>query len=335
MKLPSLAAIGLMLVVAGLVALMLLMPGLFTATGPAPLRVIFGWGAFLIAPALILGGLAVAFAPKMGWQVRWPAIFWGEMVVLALLTLAHLGVAQPLEMALNGRGGGLVGWAFSQFFLALPAPLAWATALIGLIVCAWFLGRALPGAWLAGPLGWIAAIRNRLAQGFPLGRLVPPSAEPEPFPDTWPPEPGRNFADRWRSALGRPTSLEASGRSALAKLGAFLAQLLRDLRPGGEEDPLIIRRNDGRSRRPPGGRPPLSLLSGGLRPPSLPAPPREPSPAALRRPRPRPSRPSPRRKPIAHRVPGRGRSPCHRWRSSDPTQPAVTAARMSASAPKC
>ena len=68
--------VGWCLVLAGLIALVLLIP---RAAGPAPLRFLFGWGAFLVVPALFLGGLALAFADWRGPQ--------GARVAITLVAL--------------------------------------------------------------------------------------------------------------------------------------------------------------------------------------------------------------------------------------------------------
>ena len=106
--------IGWGLVGAGLVALMLLVPGLASARGPAPIRVLLGWGAFIAIPAVILGGVMLAFAGRLGWEVRWRAVVFGEVLFLAILGLLHLSLAQPLDAGWAGVGGGIVGQGMTQ-----------------------------------------------------------------------------------------------------------------------------------------------------------------------------------------------------------------------------
>jgi hypothetical protein len=98
--------IGWSLVGAGLVALILLVPGLAATWVPAPMRVLLGWGAFIVIPAIILGGVMLAFAGRLGWEVRWRAIVFGEVLILAILGLLHLSLAQPLDAGWTGAGPG-------------------------------------------------------------------------------------------------------------------------------------------------------------------------------------------------------------------------------------
>lgn len=165
--------IGWILIGVGLLALLLLAPGLAGAAGPAPLRVWFGWGGFLLAPALALGGVAVAFAGRMGWQVRWRAISAGEVLLLAALIVSH--VDRSLGEALAGRGGGVVGWAFAQALTDLlgvsaARAAAWAVALAAAV----FLCIALPSAWLGHLSLIVSAGEQRIRAGaMRLGRDRP------------------------------------------------------------------------------------------------------------------------------------------------------------------
>ncbi len=145
-------AVGLILVVIGLIALALLLPDLAYETGAAPLRVLLGWGALPFVLATALGGVIVLFADRLGWHVRWQAIAAAEVIFLTLLTATHLGRAEPLSTARSGAGGGLIGWAISQALtIVLPTPLAWATlAAVGL-AAAWFLWQDLPSTWTQWP----------------------------------------------------------------------------------------------------------------------------------------------------------------------------------------
>ena len=84
MKLTRNEIVGLVLVVVGLIALVLLLPGLVGRPGPAPMRVLFGWGAVIVVLALILGGLAVLFSNRMGWEIRWLTIAGGARTQIEL-----------------------------------------------------------------------------------------------------------------------------------------------------------------------------------------------------------------------------------------------------------
>jgi len=132
-KLSRDESLGLMFLFAGLIALLLLTPGLLGDAGPALLRVLFGWGAPVVVLGLVLGGVALVFSGKMGWQVRWKAVAFGELFFFCLLILIHVGIQDPFDVALAGSGGGIVGWAGSEFLeLLLPFPFVWLVTVAGL-----------------------------------------------------------------------------------------------------------------------------------------------------------------------------------------------------------
>lgn len=210
---PRNPLLGLLLMAVGLIALALLLPGLLDKTGPAPLRVLLGWGAIGATLAAIVGGVAVLFADRFGWQVRWPAVVAGEVIFLALLAAAHLEQVAPLAAARAGAGGGLVGWALSQLLLAvLPHELAW-VVLAG-IGCGGLIGlwRSLPATWRAWPIGRLHAV-----QAFVRGRRPSP-----PATDDMPGIPAISFAQAGRLA---------------ERAGAFLRRLATALLPEPEEAP--------------------------------------------------------------------------------------------------
>lgn len=131
----------------GLLLVMLLAPGWVNP----PARWLFGWGAYALAPALVLGGVALAFASRMGWQVRWRAVVWGELLILALLALLH--IAQPAPSAV--ARGGVVGWALAQ------GPLDLLGRPVSAIVFALAALVAAAGLWLALPETWTRLGRIR------------------------------------------------------------------------------------------------------------------------------------------------------------------------------
>ena len=118
-----------------------------------PLRMFFGWGAYLIPPALLAGGLSLAVAERRGRQVRYSAIACAETTFLFLLALVHLGSKAGLADALLGRGGGLTGWGISQFLLMfLPPPLVWTVLILAILAGIAGIYVNLPAAWQAVPI---------------------------------------------------------------------------------------------------------------------------------------------------------------------------------------
>jgi hypothetical protein len=176
LRLPDNKLLSVSLLVAGLVALFLLLPGVFHATAP-PLQVALGWGAFVVCAALIAGGVGIYLAPELhrffaqrhGWRVSWKSIVLAELLLLLLLILTHLPTDRSLEAALAGQGGGLVGWAGS----ALLTGLAGKAGALGIVLAAtavtvWFLGRELMkisalGSPVSPPAGWLGkGLRTRI-----------------------------------------------------------------------------------------------------------------------------------------------------------------------------
>ncbi|MBM4460278.1 MAG: hypothetical protein FJ011_21350, partial [Chloroflexi bacterium] len=144
MNQPKNSILGSALLVAGLVALLLLTPGVVSVVGPAPLRVAFGWGAYVVVVALVLGGLAIAFADRLGRQVRWDAVLYGECLFLAALAFTALATGADGQDAWRGRGGGIVGWALAQLLAALLGELLALAATVAAAGCAvWLLWRSL------------------------------------------------------------------------------------------------------------------------------------------------------------------------------------------------
>jgi len=210
--------IGWGLVVVGLIALMLLLPGLTSAGGPAPMRVLLGWGAFIAVPAVILGGVLLAFAGRLGWEVRWRAVVCGELLFLAILGLLHLSLAQPIDAGWSGIGGGVVGQAMSQPLAELLGTFgARLVLLVAAAAAIWALWISLPprwtgrvqhdmtslgsGAWASGRRGagllatWSAIAQARL-EARPRGRSLIPDLGWVVALAAWP-------AELWNSVRSR------------------------------------------------------------------------------------------------------------------------------------
>ena len=187
----------------GLIALVLLLPGLLGGRGPAPLRVLFGWGAVGVLLVAILGGVAVLFADKLGWQVRWPVVAAAEVIFLGLLAALHLGRPAPLAAARAGDGGGLVGWALSQLLLVvLPLELAWLVIALIAAGAAVFLWRGLPPAWTDRPAAFVRGLRPTRPVTTPRPAASRPTWTPAPRPRSRSPRGPGGWRPAWRRSSG-------------------------------------------------------------------------------------------------------------------------------------
>jgi S-DNA-T family DNA segregation ATPase FtsK/SpoIIIE len=168
LRLPKNESLSIALLVAGLAALLLLLPGLFSSGAP-PLQVALGWGAFVVVAALVGGGVGLFLVPKLSDHVTprlhrhlagrgggpaslqipasgWKAVAFAELLLLILLVVTHLAIGHSLELAIAGQGGGLVGWAGSALLVGLVGEAAaWVIALSITAVTAWLLFREFLG----------------------------------------------------------------------------------------------------------------------------------------------------------------------------------------------
>ena len=136
--------------VVGVALVALLLLGLNLGFDAPPLRILFGWGAYLLVPALIAGGLALVFAERNHWRIRWIPVVCVEILLLCLLGLSHISASQGLDDALSGRRGGLMGWGISGFLLTfLPPVLVWLVLILAAIAALAALILSLPPGWSA------------------------------------------------------------------------------------------------------------------------------------------------------------------------------------------
>jgi DNA segregation ATPase FtsK/SpoIIIE, S-DNA-T family len=143
-------AAGWAVVGAAFVALVLLVFNL--GLDAPPLRILFGWGAFLIVPAIAAGGLALVLADRKGWRIRWIPVVCVEVFFLCLLGLSHISSTDGLADALLGLRGGLMGWGISGILLQFfPIALVWLVLIV--VACA-----ALAGLFIGLPKEWSAVL---------------------------------------------------------------------------------------------------------------------------------------------------------------------------------
>jgi S-DNA-T family DNA segregation ATPase FtsK/SpoIIIE len=140
------------------------------------LRRIFGWGVYVVALAMVAGGLSLlwpSFRQRLTVQAR--GMLGLEALILALLGISHLLAPSEnaFELADRGGGGGYIGWAISYFLITAIGRVG---SLLVLLVAA--------GAGLILMLspGWhivLAALAGARAR---LGNLLPPAKAVEEAP---------------------------------------------------------------------------------------------------------------------------------------------------------
>ncbi len=169
MRLTRDELLGMVIAGLGLLALLLLLPG--GSDEPGLLRVALGWGAVVIVPAAVLGGVLIVFARRFGWQVRWAAIAGLELLFLAMLALSHTG--SSLEAARAGSGGGIIGWAISLFASSV-GDVTGARILLTLLALAGLglLWLTVPPAW-TWPIERFASLRvERITAYHPVATVA-------------------------------------------------------------------------------------------------------------------------------------------------------------------
>ena len=239
-KRPDDRSIGIGLFLAGLVGLLLCVPGLFQFVSPPPLWIVLGWSAPVAVAALCLGGPALIFAKKLRWQVRWWAVVAGEVLMVAALglfalyTFPPMPVDEQLPAALQGQGGGILGWAIFRLLTLTGYPaVAWLIAGVLLLIAGGLLWLTLPGEWTSAVLRTVR--RVAAAFGSLISNLRPDNGgveddidEPVPFPGEPPAVPRASnspgaSATAVTSPAGagkRPSSANPAGQPAPAPAGA-------------------------------------------------------------------------------------------------------------------
>jgi S-DNA-T family DNA segregation ATPase FtsK/SpoIIIE len=111
--------VGLLLIAIGGITLLNLLSvdraqGLLINSWSLLLRWIFGWGAFLVALAMIVVGATLLLRDLESLlAVSRVRVAGGFLLFLSILGLLHFFYPDPLLLAQQGRGGGHIGWAIS------------------------------------------------------------------------------------------------------------------------------------------------------------------------------------------------------------------------------
>jgi S-DNA-T family DNA segregation ATPase FtsK/SpoIIIE len=105
-----------------------------------------GWGVYPICLTMIIGGLRLFFRrAQRPFKVQPGQVIGLELMLLALLPLSHIFVGEGMVGALEGRGGGLIGWALSEPLLDFFGPFL--TTLFHLAVFTWGLALVFEVRW--------------------------------------------------------------------------------------------------------------------------------------------------------------------------------------------
>ncbi len=109
------------------------------------LKQLFGVGAFVI-PALVLAAGAILLVPKIGIVIRvnWWRFAMGEVFFALLLAIIHsqirsavggeAGRIEAFAQAMEGRGGGLVGWAIQDLVHLLLGDMVTGIVLVSALI---------------------------------------------------------------------------------------------------------------------------------------------------------------------------------------------------------
>jgi S-DNA-T family DNA segregation ATPase FtsK/SpoIIIE len=139
---------GFLLIAVGLISFLTLLSPASGTPGAAwsgALRQAFGMGAFIISAAVLLAG-ALLLAPKIGIPVRfnWRRVVGAELFFVFLLAYLHAGIRasiggeagkiEAFARAMDGQGGGYVGWAIQELIHMLLGDVVTGLLLLALLV---------------------------------------------------------------------------------------------------------------------------------------------------------------------------------------------------------
>ncbi|MFN8475986.1 MAG: DNA translocase FtsK [Anaerolineae bacterium] len=149
-----------------LVSLLAISHGSVTDAWAQMVRLGVGWAAIPLSLFVLIGGAWLLTRRWHGQSVAWDRVLWGELIVFGLLALLSMtGFSDPLDRALAGQGGGMIGFALvatpAEFIGRWPSLLLW---FLVVVVAALAITRQTPRSlWRAASAG--------------LDRLRPPARE--------------------------------------------------------------------------------------------------------------------------------------------------------------
>jgi S-DNA-T family DNA segregation ATPase FtsK/SpoIIIE len=174
------------------------------------LRTWFGWGVWPVALSLGWVG-ALILLHNLGRlpPLRWGRIIAAEVALFALLGLFNLIAGGMLALALEGQGGGLIGWGLGYAVARVVPPPADAFCFGVIFLLSLLFALDATADRFARLRAWLAA------QGFESRRADEPQQLPLPLDKAKVGAKGRNPAEK-----PRPTAEAAAGARAKPRLAA-------------------------------------------------------------------------------------------------------------------
>jgi S-DNA-T family DNA segregation ATPase FtsK/SpoIIIE len=122
------------------------------------LKTWLGWGALLVPLTAAWAGLVILVRElRQGARVKWGRIIAAEGAAFALLGLLNLANQGSIAAAVEGRGGGLVGWGMGLVFGRVFPPPTDALALAALFLLGLFFALDVTADRLARLWAWVQA----------------------------------------------------------------------------------------------------------------------------------------------------------------------------------
>ncbi len=122
------------------------------------LKTWLGWGALLVPLMAAWAGLVILVRElRQGARVKWGRVIAAEGAAFALLGLLNLANQGSIESAVEGRGGGLVGWGIGLIFGRVFPPPTDALVLGALFLFGLFFALDVTADRLARLWAWVQA----------------------------------------------------------------------------------------------------------------------------------------------------------------------------------
>jgi S-DNA-T family DNA segregation ATPase FtsK/SpoIIIE len=149
-----------------LLGLVGLSSGAYTDAWINLLKMWLGWGAFLVPlTALWAGAVIWVRELRRGARVHWGRVIAAEGAAFALLGLLNLFNQDSIALAIEGRGGGLIGWGVGLIFSRIFPPPTHALALAALFLVGLFFAVDVTADRLARLWNWLQSQKWEMGGG--------------------------------------------------------------------------------------------------------------------------------------------------------------------------